>query len=125
MTKAAAIHSFWSSFGLAAFEENSVPSGDDSPDFPYITYELVTDSLGESTAMSASLWYRDTSWVDANAKSDEIERYISYDGVKLLCDGGRIWIQRANPFSQSLGDPDDDMIRRKMINITAMFLINF
>lgn len=124
MTKAAAMHAFWASFELTAFEESSVPSGDDAPGFPYITYELVTDDLGESTAMTASVWYRSTSWVDANAKVEEIGRRIGYSGVLLDCDGGRIRIGRGTPFSQSLGDPEDDMIRRKSINITAMFLTN-
>lgn len=124
MTKAAALHQFWTSFGLDAFEGNSVPTGGDSPAFPYITYEVLTDDLGESTAMTASLWYRTTSWTAANAKSDEIGAAIGYGGILLPCDGGRIWIQRGAPFSQSLGDEGDDMIRRKLINVTAMFLTN-
>ena len=124
MTKAAAIYTFWSSFGLTAYEENAVPTGEDAPDFPYITYELITDDLGESAAMTASLWYRSSLWIDANAKSDEIGRYIGYGGVLLPCDGGRIWIQRGLPFSQSMGDTGDSLIRRKIVNITAMFLTN-
>ena len=39
MTKAAAIYQFWNSFGLTAYEENTVP---DDAAFPYITYQLVT-----------------------------------------------------------------------------------
>lgn len=124
MTKAAAMQSFWASFGLTAYEENAVPSGDDAPEFPYITYELVTDDLGESTLMTASVWYRSSSWVDANAKAEEIGRYIGYRGVFLPCDGGRIWIMRARPFAQSMGDANDGMIKRKIINIEAMFLTN-
>lgn len=42
MTKAAALHSFFSGFGLTAYEENSVP---DDAVFPYITYSLTTDSF--------------------------------------------------------------------------------
>ena len=36
MTKAAAIYQFWNSFGLTAYEENSVPT---DATFPYITYQ--------------------------------------------------------------------------------------
>lgn len=122
MTKAAAIQGFWGSFGLAAFEENAVPAGDDAPEFPYITYELVTDDLGNETAMSASLWYRGSSWIPANAKGDEIGARLGYAGVRLVCDGGCIWLRRGTPFAQSMGDPDDDMIRRKVLSVDAMFL---
>ena len=119
MTKAAAIHSFWASFGLAAFEENAVPA---DAAFPYITYELITDAFGGTVYLTASLWYRSSSWIDANAKAEEIGRYIGYGGRRLECDGGRIWIKRGVPFSQNLGDPEDDLIRRKQLNITADYL---
>ena len=122
MTKAAAIQGFWESFGLAAFEENAVPTGYDAPGFPYITYELVTDDLGNTTVMTASLWYRGTSWVPANAKTDEIGARLGYAGVRLACDGGCIWLRRGTPFAQSMGDPDDNMIRRKVLSVDAMYL---
>lgn len=119
MTKAGAIHLFWSSFGLTAYEENAVPVG---VEFPYITYELVTDDLGNDTAMTASLWYRSSSWVEANAKAEEIGVSIGYGGVLIPCDGGRLWLRRGNPFALSMGDPDDDMIRRKVLSVAAMYL---
>lgn len=121
MTKAAVIHSFWSSFGLPAFEENAVPTGDNAPTFPYITYQLVTDGFLHEVAMSASVWYRSTSWVDANAKAEEISREIGYGGKVLPCDGGRVWIKRGHPFAQSMGDENDNLIKRKYINISANF----
>lgn len=130
MTKAAAIQEFWSSFGLPAFEENAVPAGggtdgsSDAPEFPYITYEFVSDDLGAEVAMTASVWYRGPSWVPANAKSEEIGARIGYGGILLSCDGGRIWIRRGSPFSQPMGDESDDMIRRKVLGITAMYLTN-
>lgn len=122
MTKAAVIHYFWSSFGLVAYEENAVPTGEFAPAFPYITYQLTTDGFASEVAMSASLWYRDTSWAEPNAKAEEISRGIGYGGKVLPCDGGRVWIRRGHPFAQSMGDERDDLIRRKYINITAVFL---
>ncbi len=125
MTKAAAIQGFWASFGLEAFEENAVPTGKDAPEYPYITYELVADDFGNVTAMSASLWYRDAlnpTWVPANAKADEVGARLGYAGVRLACDGGCIWLRRGTPFAQSMGDPDDNMIRRKVLSVDAMFL---
>ncbi len=119
MTKAAAIQAFWASFGLTAYEENAVPV---DAAFPYITYELITDAFGESTFMSASVWYRGTSWVSANAKAEEIGARLGYSGVLLDCGTGRIWLKRGTPFAQSLGDTNDDLIKRKVLNITADFL---
>ena len=51
MTKAAAIYQFWSGFGLTAYEENTVPT---DAAFPYITYQLVTDSFDREVAATAT-----------------------------------------------------------------------
>lgn len=121
MTKAAAIHSFWAFFGLSAYEENTVPH---DAAFPYLAYELVADGYGSDAMMTASLWYRSPSWVEANAKAEEIGARIGYGGILLPCTGGRLWIRRGTPFAQCMGDPSDDMIRRVVINIEIMFLTN-
>ena len=119
MTKAAAIYQFWNSFGLTAFEENSVP---DEADFPYITYQLVTDSFDREISLTASLWYRSESWAGINAKTEEISQTISRGGKIISCDGGAIWLKRGQPFSQSMGDESDDLIKRKYLNSTAEFM---
>ena len=119
MTKAAAIYQFWNSFGLTAFEENSVP---DEADFPYITYQLVTDSFDREISLTASLWYRSESWAGINAKTEEISQTISRGGKIISCDGGAIWLKRGQPFAQSMGDESDDLIKRKYLNITAEYL---
>lgn len=118
MTKAAVIYRFWSGFGLTAYEENSVPI---DAEFPYITYQLVTDSFGVDVAMAGSLWYRDTSWVEINAKTEEIGKKIGHGGTVIPCDGGAVWIKKGQPFAQSMGDPTDQALKRKYINITAEF----
>ena len=122
MTKAAAIYQFWSSFGIPAYDENSVPSDEDGAEFPYITYQVVTDSFGNDVALTGSVWYRSTSWKEANAKAQEISDKISRGGVTISCDGGVIWIRRGVPFAQSMGDDSDDLIKRKYINIVAEFM---
>lgn len=121
MTKAAAIYNFWSSFGLVAYEENAVPTGDDAPKFPYITYQLVTDAFENEVLMTASLWYRSTSWAQANAKAEEISEAIGLGGKIIKCDSGRIWLKRGTPFAQRMGDETDSLIKRIYINITAEF----
>ena len=122
MTKEAALYNFWSMFGLPAYEENSVPSGEDGAEFPYITYQVVTDSFGNDVAMAGSVWYRSTSWKEANAKAQEISNVLGSGGVTLACDGGIIWLRRGVPFAQSMGDESDDLIKRKYLNITAEFI---
>ena len=119
MTKAAAMYQFWSSFGLTAYEENTVP---DDAAFPYITYQLVTDSFDREIPLSASLWYRSESWNGINAKTEEISQKISRGGKIMPCDGGAIWLKRGQPFAQNMGDERDDLIKRKYINITAEFM---
>ena len=119
MTKAAAIYQFWNSFGLTAYEENSVP---DDANFPYITYQLVTDSFDREIPLTASLWYRSESGTAINAKTDEISQKISRGGKIISCDGGAIWLKRGKPFAQSMGDESDDLIKRKYLNITAEYL---
>ena len=121
-TKAATIYGFWNSFEMPAYEENSVPTGEDAPEFPYITYQLVTDSLGNEVAMTASLWYRGTSWVEANAKTEEVSQKMGRKGVVLDCNGGKVWIKRGTPFAQNMSDESDNLIKRKYLNITAEYL---
>ena len=119
MTKAAAIYQFWSGFGLTAYEENTVPT---DATFPYVTYQLVTDSFDREVAATASLWYRGESWTAINAKTEEISQKISRGGKIISCDGGAIWLKRGQPFAQSMGDDSDDQIKRKYINLVAEFM---
>lgn len=119
MTKAAAIYRFWSSFGVTAYEENTVPT---DAAFPYVTYQLVTDSFDREVAATASLWYHGESWTDINAKTEEISKKIGASGKKIAVDGGGIWIKRGQPFAQNMGDESDDLIKRKYINISIVFI---
>ena len=127
MTKAAAINEFWNSFGLKAFEENTLLDVDENgqeikPEFPYITYQLVTDSFDREVAATANIWYRTTGWKAINAKTEEISAHIGLGGKIIKCDGGRIWIKRGQPFAQNMGDESDDLIKRKYLNVTIEFL---
>lgn len=117
-----AIQDFWSSFGLQAYDENSVPSGDSAPLFPYITYSASTDSIGNDIPLTGSLWYRSASWAAISQKAAEIERFLYEHNSPIEVDGGYLWIKRGSPFAQRMGDDSDDMIRRIYINITAEFL---
>lgn len=118
MTKAAAIYEFWNGF-LTAYEESTVPS---DAEFPYITYQLVEDSLGNDVAMAVSLWYRSSAWANVNKMTNLISKTIGRGGTFLNCDDGKIWIKRGQPFAQNMGDESDELIKRKYLNITAEYL---
>ena len=118
MTKEETLYSFWSSFGLTAYEENSTPN---QPKFPYLTYQVSTDSFDNEIPLTASLWDKTTNWAYLNVKTSEINQTIGRGGIFLDCDEGKIWIKRGIPFAQNMGDESDNLIKRKYINITAEF----
>ena len=122
MTRAEAYQAFWSSFGLEAFEENAVPTGDDAPQFPYLTYSFVEGEFDVQVGEVVNLWYRGTSWVECNDKTNEISTAIGRGGILLPYEGGAIFLNRGAPFAQSMGDATDNLIRRKYINLTAEFI---
>ena len=121
MDKFQAIAFFWESFGIPAYDENTVPTGDNRPSFPYITYDASVSNLGYPVAMSGSIWYYGTSWAMITAKMTEIQSEIGMGGKIIPCDGGALWIKQGSPFAQRMSDPND-MVRRILINIEAEFL---
>lgn len=127
MNKIQALHSFWSSFGMPAFDENTVPDEADriklyGSAFPYITYETSSDFLGGVLAQSASLWYRNSSWGDITEKEQTIADFIGRGGRMIAYEGGAFWLQRGTPWAQRMSEPSDETIRRIVMNITVEFL---
>lgn len=120
MNKAQAIHTFWSSFGLPAYDQSSVPSGSGSLQMPYITYEMKSDCIDREVGLTASIWYRSSSWEAISLKADEVaEKILEIDPIKV--DKGYCWIKRGSPFAQRMSD-EDDSVRRILINITVEYL---
>lgn len=117
MTAEQAIHTFWSSFGLAAYDENSVP---DTATLPYITYALSYSVFGDEALMEGSLWYRSISWQAITDKCNEISRFIGDGGIMLETDNGNVWITRGSPFANRMGDTDKN-IKRIIINVIAEY----
>ena len=127
MNKMQALHSFWSSFNIPAFDENSVPDEKERIDlygaaFPYITYEVSCDDFGNKIASSASLWYRSSSWSEITAKEQEISTYITRGGRMIPYNDGAIWISKSTPWAQRMGDDSDNQIRRIVLNVEIEFL---
>ena len=122
MDKWQAINTFWNSFGIPAYDENSVDTGENAPSYPYITYQAQIGALNQVLSLSASIWYRSSSWTDASNKADEIAEAIG-TGYKIIeVDGGYLWITRSQPFAQRMNDPSDDRIKRVYIILNAEFL---
>lgn len=118
MMKAQALHSFWSRY-LKSYDENTVP---DNASFPYITYMSASDSFDETLSLSASLYYKSTSWFDIENKTQEISHDIGMGGLLVPYAGGTLWIKRGTPFSQRSSDVTDDTIRRIIINIEVEYI---
>ncbi len=120
MTKAAALYSFFSGFGMTAYPSTSVP---DDVTFPYLTYEVITSAWGGGeTGLTVNLWFYTESEAEPNAKAEEISKAIGAGGKVLPCDGGYIWLKRGSPWCQSLTDDTSPSIKRRYINISAEYL---
>lgn len=112
-----AIHNFWSSFGVPAYDDNSVP---DTAQLPYITYSVSYDSIDNDVSLSASLWEQTTSWEWLSKKAAEISEYISRSGKILLTDNGSVWVRRGHPFYQRVGNEDKN-IKRIMFSVNIEY----
>lgn len=120
MDRYQAQYNFWNGFNVTAYEENSVPDVD-AVSYPYITYQAVTAPFDGDVAVNASIWTRDTSWAVADGLADAIEASLKSGGTVLNYTGGMIWVTAATPFAQSMGDPNDDRIKRKLLSVMLHF----
>ena len=120
LDKFQALHYFWNSFGIPAYESTTVPEGTNLGDF-YITYEAVVDRLDNAVPMSASIWKRNTmSWEEISQKAEEIsDALIQVKTIPMQI--GYLYITRGTPFAQRMSD-EDESTRRIYINIMAEYL---
>lgn len=119
MNVAQVLQAFWSSFGLPAYDENTVP---DNASTPYITYESGDDYFETVLARNASIWYRSPSWVEITEKEQQISDFIGRGGRMLAVDGGAIWLKRGTPWSQRMAETSDRMVRRIVLNIEIEYI---
>lgn len=120
MTKEAALHSFFNSFGIPGYPSSAVP---EDAVFPWLTYDLTTSAWdGGEVDITVNLWYHTTDEAPPNTKARELSKCIGYGGIILPCDEGYIWLKRGSPWCQSLVYEEDPVIKRRYINITAEFL---
>ena len=119
--KTQALYNFFSGFELPAYEENTVPTGANAPELPYITYATATSGFDSDGKIRASLCYKGYSWADADRKAAEINAALAHGGKMIPYTGGALWIRRGTPFAQHMAD-DDDTIQRIYLNLTAEYL---
>lgn len=114
MNKWQAIQSFWESFDLPTYDENSVP---DDATAPYITYSAETADFENVILLTGSIWYRSESWEGISLKADEIASSLK----KLIkLDNGYLFITRGSPFAQRMKDTDET-VKRIYINLMCEF----
>jgi hypothetical protein len=117
MDKWQALHTFWSGFGLVAYDENTVP---DYAELPYITYSASIGELDEKVYLTASIWYRSNSWAEVSQKAEGIGDLIG-GGYGVPYSGGRLWITKTVPFAQRMSEETDLQIRRILLQVNAEF----
>jgi len=120
MTKEQALDTFWNSFGIPAYDVNTVP---DDAEFPRIAYEVATSRFQDRLTLGANLYYRSNSWREISLKKDEIANFIG-DRLNIAIDGGYLSIEQGDGFAQRMSD-DDDAVRRYYITIIVEFLTRF
>lgn len=118
MDKYEALNKFYNSFGIKAYEENSVP---EKAKMPYITYEVITSSFSDdNVALSLQIWFNETKLVAIDNLTEKISAALS-GGRKLKCDDGYIVLYRGNPFAQSI-KTIDKTIKCKYVTIMADYV---
>lgn len=122
MDRYEALYSFWSSFGIPAFEENSVPTGDEYPDYPYITYEVASGGFNADIQVNGYIWTRSNSWTRADNLADEIALRLKNGGEFIPFNGGALWITARDDFTENMTDYSDDKIKRKILNVVLHYI---
>ena len=84
---------FWSSFGIPAYDEQSVTTEDDQTDWKYLTYEGISDTQFKPNSISVNVYDRSTSLAWLSQKVSEIEQALDGGGVKVRHDTGEVWFK--------------------------------
>ena len=121
MDKWQGLQSFWESFGIPAYDENTVP---DDAVMPYITYSAAVGPYEAVIPMSASIWYYGTDWKNVSNKADQISLVLSSLVTIKLNDHQYLVLSKANEsqFAQRVYDETNDLVKRVYLTITGQFL---
>lgn len=100
-----ALYQFFSSFGIPAYDSETVP---DDAKLPYITYTPEDSDWRETVSVSASVWYFGTDLAALFQKVDEIKNKVG-EGYRVPTEDGCLWINKDNPFAQRQPTDDDNV----------------
>lgn len=127
MDKGQALHTFWSSFGWTAIDEQSaydtavleqLAIGDER-----ITYEEAVGNLESGNLLlTGNLWKRTTSWTEITRKAEQIAAAIRYGGRTYKIDNGFLKIMLPMGQIYRRGPSEDDGMRHIVFNIEVMFM---
>ncbi len=119
MTEIAALRSFFSNVA-PIYPHDNVPDG---AEYPYFTFEPVFSFFNDGDVPTQiHLWHRTSSDAEINGIARELGRLIGYGGTPVMCDNGWIWIKRGSPFIVPVNTLDDDMLKRRLINVNVEFI---
>lgn len=116
-----ALYTFFSSFGLPAYEEGRVPEyGPDGAKIapPYITVQLIAPAPGEQAPFYARVWYRDRSNTAINAKVDEIAAALAA-GAAIPTAHGAVYIYAGDNFDQRQAQPGDITLKCAYLSMSV------
>ena len=116
MTREAALHQFFESFGLKTYLSTNVP---EDTEFPWLIYEGTSANWGDDpVSIVCQVWYHTELETEPNAKVREISEAIGVGGRVISYDGGRMWIKRGAPWCINVQDQADSATKCKQLNIT-------
>ena len=116
MNKYEAQYVFWSSFGIPAYEENSVPDTR-SITFPYITYQAIGAEVTADTFINVSIYTRSSSLKRVTDIAEKVLKRFAEGGAEIRYNGGGFFLTAENDFIQIMGDPNDSMIKRALLSL--------
>ena len=99
---AAALKTFFSGFGLEAYQTGSVP---EDVELPYITYSLSVPEWNQKATGYAQVWDRTKSNDGIIRKADQITQAIG-ESLTISLDGGYLVIRPESPLIQIMVDGD-------------------
>ena len=115
------LHNFWSSYGIPAYEQASVP---DDAVMPYITYTGLVAPFENTVLLTGDVWYNSSRWDTISQKADEIA--LSLRGHKLLRinTDEYLMLAQGSPFAQRMYDTND-AVKRIHINVMGEYFTHY
>lgn len=119
MTANNALFQFFNGFGIPAYPVTAVP---EKAQMPYITYDQAYGFFDSTPfGMVVDIWYKTESEAVPTEKAVEIAETIR-GGYDLPVDGGCITLIPGSPPVRAVAD-EDNSIKRRRLNITAIFYL--